>query len=327
MKLKINDKFNYSDIVLTHSVPHPFLEPFKVISKNILNSKPEISVIIPVFNKHKIISEMLDKLIGSLTTDYELIIIDDASTDNSKEIINNYLKYKNVNHIFISTTVPIFETACDNLGFFLARGFYLLEVQSDMIIDDKGFDRRMIYALDNNKFSSVGGRSCHSWFDLLSIKKRIKNILNLYSPLSLLLFGTKPVGYVGNQLYENKLSRVTSLHEIYKADTNCRGPWLINKDLLNEIGPLNTDLFFNGFDDHDFNLRGSKIGYSAGYTPVLMACDKNEGSYIQAKSGVNKKIFEYLCKNKLIHQNAKLTGLNDFIEKLSIEKATTPIKI
>lgn len=327
MKLKVGNIFNYNDIVPIYLSPHPFLEPFKVISINRSVSKPKVSVIIPVFNKDKIISEMLDKLIGSLTLDYELIIIDDASTDNSKEIINNYLKYKNINHVFISTTVPIFETACDNLGFFLAAGFYLLEIQSDMIIDDKGFDRRMIYALDNNKFSSVSGRSCHSWFDLLSIKKRIKNVLNLYSPLSLLLFGTKPVGYVENQLYENKLSRVASLHEIYKADTNCRGPWLINKDLLNEIGPLNTDLFFNGFDDHDFNLRGSKSGYSAGYTPVLMVCDKNEGSGNQVKSGINKKIFEYLCENKLIHQKKKITGLNIFIEKLSIEKATRPIKV
>jgi glycosyltransferase involved in cell wall biosynthesis len=329
MKLKVNDEFSYNDIVPTiYSFPHPFLEPFQVISINRNNKKPKVSVIVPVFNKERIISEMLDKLIGSLTTDYELIIINDSSTDNSKIIVTDYLKNKNINHIFVSTTVPIFETACDNLGFFIAEGFYLLEVQSDMIIDDKGFDSRMIYALDNNKFSSVSGRSCHSWFDLLSIKKRIKNVLNLYSPPSLLLFGTKPVGLVENQIYENKLSRATSLHEIYKADTNCRGPWLINKDLLNEIGPLNTDLFFNGFDDHDFNLRGAKkSGYSAGYTPVLMSCDKNEGSGNQVKSGINKKIFEYLSENKLIHQKAKLTRLNAFIEEISIKKATKPIKI
>ena len=172
MKLKIGDKFYYNEIVPIDLPPHPFLKPFKVLSLNQSNSKPKVSVIIPLFNKEKIITEMLDKLIESLTLDYELIIIDDASTDNSKEIINNYLKYKSVNHIFISTTVPIFETACDNLGFFLAAGFYLLEVQSDIIINDKGFDKRMIYALDNNKFCSVSGRSCHSWLDLLTKKKK-----------------------------------------------------------------------------------------------------------------------------------------------------------
>jgi glycosyltransferase involved in cell wall biosynthesis len=179
MKLIVGKEFKYNDIVpAIYSLPHPFLEPFKVISINRNNTKPKISAIVPVFNKEKIITIMLDKLIESLTLDYELIIIDDASTDNSKEIINNYLKYKNVNHLFISTTVPIFETGCDNLGFFLAAGSYLLEVQSDMIIDDKGFDRRMIYALDNNKFSSVSGRSCHSWFDLLSAKVTEFNLFN-----------------------------------------------------------------------------------------------------------------------------------------------------
>lgn len=327
MKLKIGDIFNYNDIVPINSPPHPFLKPFKVFSVNKFNSKPKVSVIVPVFNKDKIITEMLDKLIASLTTDYELIIIDDASTDNSKENITEYLKCKNVDHVFISTTVPIFETACDNLGFFLARGFYLLEVQSDIIINDKGFDKRMISALDNNKFSSVSGRSCHSWFDLLSKKEKIINILKFYSPVSLFLFGTGATGYVGQKLYNNELTSSVSPGDVYEADTNCRGPWLTNKFLLNEIGALDTNNFFLGFDDHDFNLRGSKLGYRSGFTPVLQTCDKNNSSSFKKKQGINQKIYNYLAENKQIHSFKKILGNNEFINKIVIEKATRPKKI
>jgi glycosyltransferase involved in cell wall biosynthesis len=327
MKLKIGDTFNYNEIVPIDLPPHPFLKPFKVLSINKLDSKPKVSVIIPVFNKDKIISEMLDKLIGSLTTDYELIIIDDASTDNSKKIITEYLKCKSIDHVFVSTTVPIFETACDNLGFFLARGFYLLEVQSDIIINDKGFDKRMISALDNNKFSSVSGRSCHSWFDLLGKKQKIINILKFYSPISLFLFGTGAVGYVGKKLYNSELTKSVTQGDVYEADTNCRGPWLTNKFLLNEIGAFDTNNFFLGFDDHEFNLRGSKLGYRSGFTPVLQTCDRNNSSSFKKKQGINQKIYNYLEENKQIYCFKKILGNNEFINKIIIEKATRPKKI
>ena len=327
MNLKVGTKFNYNDLVPVKQPPHPFLEPFEVISINKSDSKPNVSVIIPVFNKERIICNMLDNLIASLTTNYELIIIDDASSDNSKEIITNYLKNKNIRHVFISTSVPIFETACDNLGFFIAEGFYLLEIQSDMIIHDKGFDKRMIDALNNNKFSSVSGRSCHSWFDILGPKLKIISILKLKSPISLILFGNGAKGYVGKNLYNNILVGSPLLGEVYEADTNCRGPWLINKYLFNKIGPLDTDKFFLGYDDHDFNLRGSELGFRSGYTPVIMTCDKNNSSSFQVKKNKNKEIYDYLFKNKSISSFKRIFGYNELLYKIKNQTATKPKKI
>ena len=327
MNLKVGTKFNYNDLVPIKQPPHPFLEPFEVISINRSNSKTNVSVIIPVFNKERIICSMLDNLIASLTTNFELIIIDDASDDNSKKIINNYLKNKNITHVFISTSVPVFETACDNLGFFIAEGFYLLEVQSDMIIHDKGFDKRMIKALNDNKFSSVGGRSCHSWFDLLGPKKKIINVLKLKSPISLILFGTGAVGYVSGNLYNSILVGSPLLGEVYEADTNCRGPWLINKHLLNKIGPLDTDNFFLGYDDHDFNLRGSKLGFRSGYTPVIITCERNNSSSFQKKTNKNKEIYDYLFKNKSMSSFKRVFGYNEWFYKIKNQKATKPKKI
>jgi glycosyltransferase involved in cell wall biosynthesis len=327
MNLKVGTKFNYNDLVPVKQPPHPFLEPFEVISINKSDSKPNVSVIIPVFNKGRIICNMLDNLIASLTTNYELILIDDASDDNSKEIITNYLKNKNIRHVFISTSVPIFETACDNLGFFIAQGFYLLEIQSDMIIHDKGFDKRMIDALNNNKFSSVSGRSCHSWFDVLGPKLKIISILKLKSSISLFLFGTGAVGYVGENIYNNILVGSPLLGEVYEADTNCRGPWLINKYLLNTIGPLDTDKFFLGYDDLDFNLRGSELGFRSGYTPVIMTCDKNNSSSFQVKKNKNKEIYDYLFENKSISSFKRIFGYNELLYKIKNQKATKPKKI
>jgi GT2 family glycosyltransferase len=194
-----------------------------------------------------------------------------------------------------------------------------------MIIHDKGFDKRMIDALNNNKFSSVSGRLCHSWFDLIGPKKKFINILKLKSPISLILFGTGAVGY--SNFDNNSFSKSFILGEVYESDTNCRGPWLINKYLLNKIGPLDTDKFFLGYDDHDFNLRGSELGFRSGYTPVIMSCDKNNSSSFQVKTNKNKEIYDYLFKNKSISSFKRIFGYNELLYKIKNQTATKPKKI
>lgn len=57
---------------------------------------PEISVIIPCFNQGKYIAECLDSVLAQTFTNYEVIIVNDGSTDDSLKIIKQYTnKYKN----------------------------------------------------------------------------------------------------------------------------------------------------------------------------------------------------------------------------------------
>lgn len=52
--------------------------------------KPKVSIIIPVYNKEKYIRKTLDSVIYQTFRDYELIIVNDGSTDSSREIIDDY---------------------------------------------------------------------------------------------------------------------------------------------------------------------------------------------------------------------------------------------
>ena len=51
---------------------------------------PLISIIVPTYNRAGYIEEALDSVKKQTFTDYEIIVVDDGSTDNTKEILENY---------------------------------------------------------------------------------------------------------------------------------------------------------------------------------------------------------------------------------------------
>ena len=64
-----------------------------------INNK--ISVILPVYNSEEYVSESITSILNQTYKNFELIIIDDGSTDNSKEICKNFIKKDNrIKYIF-----------------------------------------------------------------------------------------------------------------------------------------------------------------------------------------------------------------------------------
>jgi len=57
----------------------------------------KVSVIVPNYNHSKYLSQRLESIISQTFNDFEIIILDDASTDSSIEIIDNYVSlYSNI---------------------------------------------------------------------------------------------------------------------------------------------------------------------------------------------------------------------------------------
>ena len=50
----------------------------------------KVSIIVPTYNREKYVKRCLDKLINQTLTDIEIIVIDDGSIDNTKNIVKNY---------------------------------------------------------------------------------------------------------------------------------------------------------------------------------------------------------------------------------------------
>ena len=52
---------------------------------------PAVSIIIPMYNTEKYIGECLDSILAQTFTDYEVIVVDDCSTDKSCEVVESYV--------------------------------------------------------------------------------------------------------------------------------------------------------------------------------------------------------------------------------------------
>ena len=289
---------------------------------NYVKNKFLISVIVPVFNKEKKIEHFVNCLTGSMTQDYELIFINDFSNDKSLSKLIQSCQLINIPYkIFNILKKPLFETKCDMLGFLFSKGNYLLEIQSDIFISDTGFDKRMIDCFEKfPNLSSLSGRSCHSWEDILTIKDKLKSFFNFKN---IKFFSSKyntSIGDAGRKVFDKIEKKNHEIGSLFIGDTNCRGPWMVRKDIFFKYGAFDYHNFFLGGDDHDFNLRSKQQGnLIAGYTPVLFQTYPEDGSCRQERNGINKNEFDKLILEK--------KGFNILKKKILKENWTIPKKI
>ena len=67
----------------------------------------DISVVIPVFNTEKYLSTCIESVIQQEKVSFEIILVDDGSTDSSPSICDNYAsKYSNIRSIHIQNSGP-----------------------------------------------------------------------------------------------------------------------------------------------------------------------------------------------------------------------------
>lgn len=96
---------------------------------------PKISVIVPVYNVEKYLSRCIDSILAQTFTDFELLLIDDGSNDNSGNICDDYVKKDNRIRVFHKENGGV--SSARNLGLNKAKGEWICFVDSDDTVSVK----------------------------------------------------------------------------------------------------------------------------------------------------------------------------------------------
>jgi len=113
---------------------------------------PLVTVLMPVYNGEKYLSQAIDSVLNQTFTDYELLIVDDCSSDHSTNIIKTYVD-KRIKLIINKRNIG--QTKTLNKGIDLAMGRYIARIdQDDMYHKDKLL--KQINMATKNNYDVVG---------------------------------------------------------------------------------------------------------------------------------------------------------------------------
>ncbi len=120
---------------------------------------PKVTVITPNYNHARYLPQRLESILNQTFQDFELIILDNASTDNSREVIESYKKDPRVRAIFnAENNGSTFKQW--NLGLSHANGEYIWFAESDDYADPTLL-ATLVDRLDRHP--NVGLAFCQSW--------------------------------------------------------------------------------------------------------------------------------------------------------------------
>lgn len=158
----------------------------KDIFPNSIDAKaaPLISVVLPVYNGEKYLAEAIDSILAQTFINFELLIIDDGSTDNSLAILKQYQKLDDRIRLISRENRSLATTLNELID--LARGEWVARMDADDIALPHRFERQLQW------LEQTGADICGSWVKFFGTSnKRIMKHPQTDQAIKIeLLFGT-----------------------------------------------------------------------------------------------------------------------------------------
>ncbi|OGJ15854.1 hypothetical protein A3K73_01670 [Candidatus Pacearchaeota archaeon RBG_13_36_9] len=193
----------------------------------------KLSLILPLYNSAEYISECLASIKSQSFKDFELILIDDCSRDNTRELLKKkgYPFFKNENNLGFSKTL--------NKGITLAKGEFIAFLDHD-IVYEKDFFKKMLA----KNADIVGGR-----YYYYKDKMKIRALGITVNPLTgkTKILGRDEIDY-------------GQFDDVKEINASGMGVIMIKREVFDRIGALNEKLIMY-FVDVDFCYRARKMGY------------------------------------------------------------------
>jgi glycosyltransferase involved in cell wall biosynthesis len=117
--------------------------------------EPKVSIIIPTYNMAASLEAAVDSVIAQTYKNWELLIIDDFSQDNTPALAASFVSRKNVNVRYVRCQNNVGRSAALNLGLRQSEGVYVALLDADDTITQVSLKRRVDYLAANPEKSAV----------------------------------------------------------------------------------------------------------------------------------------------------------------------------
>jgi glycosyltransferase involved in cell wall biosynthesis len=129
---------------------------------------PTVTVLMPVYNGERFIRDAIDSILQQSYSDFELLIVNDSSTDRTVEIIESYTDTR-IRLVHNETNLK--HGAALNRGLDLARGQYIARMDSDDISCSTRLEKQKFFLDHNQNIALIG-----SWAEIIDEKGKSQGI-------------------------------------------------------------------------------------------------------------------------------------------------------
>jgi len=250
---------------------------------------PKISIILPTFNGEKYLNEAIESILNQSFIDFELIVVDDCSTDKTSNLLLEWLsKDKRIKIIKNNKNQGLPATL--NIGFKNATGEYLTWTSDDNMFKRSALEYMAVF-LETNKD-----------FDMVSCEMDVVNST-----------GTKIQDYIPK--HWRKSAGYLALA------CNIGACFLYKKSVIHKIGLYNTDAFCA--EDYDYWCRMALLGkiYYSKENLYIYRLHENtlsstrQNTIIERSTEIKEKYAGLLLKKYSMSRNLKASVYYDLWKK------------
>jgi len=222
-----------------------------------MSSEPLLSVIIPNWNGKRFLEECMDSLKGQTFQNFETILVDNGSIDDSVEFAERH--YGDSIRV-IRNSKNLGFTGGNNVGIQASKGEYIVLLNNDTWADPR-------------------------WLEELAKARRFDPPVGMWASKVCSYYQRDRIEGVGELIYWDGLCRARGQYEQDHGQYNAMEEILFppgcgamyRKSLLDEIGLFDED-FFTYADDSDVGIRARLAGWKCLYVPSAIVYHKNSGT-------------------------------------------------